>query len=702
MVHQATLRKLSAVGCCAAIVIACGSRESRTITTDAGPTTDRVDANSADAGPLFRIQFIDPDFGPFSGGTEVTIRGNGFTADSVVTFGGRQVEPLDFEFIDSRRLVVLSPPGDPGSADIEVTTQDGTATLPDGFSYEAVTISPDSGSVAGGTFVTITGLGTSFDEDTQVALDGVPLTNVTIVNTSVITGKTPAGIAGTADLSVRTQTNIVEARRAYTYQATADPFFGGMGGGPIDGTLNVVVINDDTGDGVDGAFVVIGDAATSPHQGTADDLGQITFSGPELEGPITVTAAAEGYEMASMVTFDAQDVTIFLRQIPIPTPGGGPFPPGRQIGRVYGHILFGDATGVGSPAWNLVPAPRTSTEIKRVYVTTTAPNVFANPYAPVQPIDYAGFDPDQVAWAYEVRARPSAVAIVAIAGLYDPAKDPTGFGVTGFQPFAMGIKRGVLVGPAEVVENVDVVINIPLDGIVQVNLAEPPRLSTPGERGPEYYSVKPFIDLGGEGVISLNKNGLSRPPLPEVAPNEYLFAPGQTAMLLTNMPPLAGDLGDASYTFQVGAWSGDRSNPYSVRVAQGYRDVSLPVEVGDFLGTPRLVDPRPNGQASGPSFRFEAEGPASGEATFHYHRFDGLDGRPVYTAITRGDVFEVELPKLGTRGFPGIPAGENIQWTLFRIRVPGVTFDDFRYSYLSSLFWGAYAADAFLVRFPAN
>ena len=666
---------------------------------DGGPTVDGL--NYPDATPVeeFRVQFVDPAFGPFAGGTEVLVRGDGFTEDTRVFFDGRMVEPLEQELIDERRIIVLTPPGEPGMATVEVRKQSQMASLDDAYRYEPLLVDPPAGSVAGNTFVTLTGYGTDFDDTTTVTFDGVEVVGIDIINENVLTAFTPPGVAGTADVRVTTQLGLFEAENAYTYQATGDPFFGGMSGGPINGAVNVVVVDTFTRNGIDDAFVVIGDPKTSSYKGYADNLGQITFSDPSLVGPITVTAMAPDYEMATFVSYDATNITIMLRGPP-PEPSGGPFPPPPQVGHIWGHVMFGDAVGLGSPHWGLVPEPRTATEVKRIYVTTTASSPFSTAYSPQGHIDYEGFDPNKTSWEFDVFARPRAMAVVAIAGLYDSANDPSGTGVSGFEPFAMGIKRGVLVGAGENVLNVDIVVNIPLDTTVRVDLDDPPALNTPNWPGPTQYTIRPFIDLGGEGVIAMNKNALNSPPFPEAPPNVYDFADGTESILLSGFAPLSGPLADASYSFVVGAYTDNGANPFSVRVVRGVDDVSFPVSIGDFIGIPRPTDPLPGELASSRSMRFYGELPAQGEPTFNLHTLSDAQGDRIARIITRGDILDTPIYDLSDYGFAPFPAEKDVTWQMWRLKISGSTFDQFTYRQLSALYWDAYTADAWWAQFP--
>ncbi|MCB9561376.1 MAG: IPT/TIG domain-containing protein [Kofleriaceae bacterium] len=654
----------------------------------------RPDAAPADAeAPLFSVQYSDPDHGPFRGGDEIQIRGNGFAEGDEVWIGGRRV--LDQTFIDSRRFEVVTPPGEPGAADVEVRHGGQIAVDPGGFRYDAIALDPPSGSIAGGTFVTLTGLGTDFDAGTTVTLDGVPMTGVTVVDAQRLTGFTPPGVVGDADVVVRTGASVYTIDRGYTYFTTGDPFAGGMSGGHLAGVLNVVVLDNWTRDGIEGAWVSVGDPATSPYQGRTDALGQITFSGADLVGPVTVWATATDHEVASFHCFDAANLTIWLRS-PIPPPSSGPPGVGPTDGEIHGQVLFGNATGQGSPFWPLVPEPRTPTEVKRIYVTTSAPTIFSSPRPPLEPIDYA-YDPDRVSWDFEVRSRPGAYAVVALAGLYDPARDPDGTGVVGFEPFALGVTRGVLVGPGQTVDHVDVVVDIPLDAAALVDLDDPPPLGTPGWLGPSEYAVRAFVDLGGDGAIAFGRHGL--PPVVGLPPpGQFNIPRGETSILLANAPPRFGAIGDASYAFVVNAWTGG-ADPFSARIVRGVGALGA-LTIGDFLGTPRPLDPAPDATASARHVVFAAEGPQR-EPTFHLHMLSGSDGRPLWRGVTCGALRDVELPDLTSWGVPDWPpAGEQTVWTVYAIAVEHGSYDDFTYRWMGANYWDAYAADANYAYFP--
>lgn len=115
------------------------------------------------------ITDINPNMGPNTGGTAVTVTGTNFVSGATVSFGGTAATSVTF--VDSTQLDVVTPAHAAGVVDVTVTNPDGlNGVLTNGFTYFNATgipnitnLSPDHGSPAGGTLVTITGtnLGTT-------------------------------------------------------------------------------------------------------------------------------------------------------------------------------------------------------------------------------------------------------------------------------------------------------------------------------------------------------------------------------------------------------------------------------------------------------------------------------------------------------------------------------------------------------------
>jgi len=80
-------------------------------------------------------------------------------------------------------------------------------------------ISPTSGTASGGTGFTLTGTGLT--GATGVTFDGVAATSVNVVNSTTVTGVTPAHAAGIVDVVINTPAGGATLANGYTYVATA-------------------------------------------------------------------------------------------------------------------------------------------------------------------------------------------------------------------------------------------------------------------------------------------------------------------------------------------------------------------------------------------------------------------------------------------------------------------------------------------------
>jgi hypothetical protein len=150
------------------------------------------------------ITEISPDHGPVIGGAEITITGDGFQADGA----GEAFVVVDgflaptTTIVDDGTVTFALPAGVQEGALVDVTVFNGNgqATVEDAFRYNqrpvVIGIDPKRGRGSGGTVVTITGRG--FEEleagDATVTIDGVPATNVTVVDDQTITATTGSNV----------------------------------------------------------------------------------------------------------------------------------------------------------------------------------------------------------------------------------------------------------------------------------------------------------------------------------------------------------------------------------------------------------------------------------------------------------------------------------------------------------------------------
>ena len=130
------------------------------VTTSIGisEATAQDDYTYGGGGP--RVQGISPESGPTSGGTVVTITGTGFAGATGVSFNGQLIAPTS---VTTTQVVVVTPPHAAGIVHLRVIAPGGISpeTSLDDYTYgglpQVLSISPTSGSVDGGTLITITG-----------------------------------------------------------------------------------------------------------------------------------------------------------------------------------------------------------------------------------------------------------------------------------------------------------------------------------------------------------------------------------------------------------------------------------------------------------------------------------------------------------------------------------------------------------------
>ena len=148
------------------------------------------------------VSSISPNSGPAAGGTAVTITGANFAAGATVKFG--TTAATNVVMVNGTTITATTPAGSAGTVTVTVTVGAQSGSLTAGFSYIGTptvsSVSPNTGSTAGGTEVTITG--TNFATGATVKFGTTAATNVVMVSGTEITATTPAGSAGAVTVTV--------------------------------------------------------------------------------------------------------------------------------------------------------------------------------------------------------------------------------------------------------------------------------------------------------------------------------------------------------------------------------------------------------------------------------------------------------------------------------------------------------------------
>ena len=220
----------------------------------------------------------------------MTITGTSFTGATVVDFGTTAATNVDV--VNDTTITADSPAGT-GTVDVTVTTPAGvSATTPaDQFTYTVAAtptvagLSPNHGSAAGGTPVTISGTG--FTGATALDFGTTPATDLHVVNDTMITADSPAG-TGVVNVTVTTPggTSAVTPADEFTYTVATAPAVTGLSpsSGPEAGGTLVTI----TGTSFTGATAVDFGTTAATNVTVVNDT-TITADSPAGTGTVDVT-----------------------------------------------------------------------------------------------------------------------------------------------------------------------------------------------------------------------------------------------------------------------------------------------------------------------------------------------------------------------------------------------------------------------------
>lgn len=149
------------------------------------------------------VMAIRPVLGRMTGGTPVTIVGTGFESGARVVIGGQKA--TDVEVLDSTRITALSPSHEAGVVDVVVRNPGmPAAILPGAFEFvpgpTVESVTPTEIPDAGGGLVTVTGSG--FEPGIEVTFNGLPASDVRVLNPTTLTALAPVGVPGPATVIV--------------------------------------------------------------------------------------------------------------------------------------------------------------------------------------------------------------------------------------------------------------------------------------------------------------------------------------------------------------------------------------------------------------------------------------------------------------------------------------------------------------------
>lgn len=246
---------------------------------------------------------VSPNTGSTLGGTAVTITGTNFASGATVTFGSTAA--TNVVVASSTSITATTPAGAVGAVTVTVTVNGHSGSLATGFTYVATPtvtgVSPNTGTTAGGTAITITG--TNFVSGATVIFGTASATSVVVSSSTTMTAVAPAGTAGAVTITVTVSGQSGSLASGFTYFATptvtgVSPNSGATGGGT---PVTITGTNF-----ASGATVTFGTAAaTSIVVSSSTTITAVTPAGTAGAVTVTVTVGGHSGSLASGFTYAA-------------------------------------------------------------------------------------------------------------------------------------------------------------------------------------------------------------------------------------------------------------------------------------------------------------------------------------------------------------------------------------------------------------
>jgi hypothetical protein len=255
------------------------------------------------------VSSVSPNSGSTAGGTAVTITGTNFAAGATVTFGGTAT--TNVIAVNGTTITATTPAGSAGAVTVTVTVSGQSGSLTSGFTYvtslagspTVAGVSPNSGSTAGGTAVTITG--TNFAAGATATFGGTAATKAVVVSGTQITATTPAGSAGAVTVTVTVGGQTGSLANAFTYASpTSPPTVSGVSpnSGSTGGGTAVTIAGTNFAAGA--AVTFGGTAATNVAVVSGTEITAMTPAGSAEAVTVTVTnPGAQSGSLANGFTY---------------------------------------------------------------------------------------------------------------------------------------------------------------------------------------------------------------------------------------------------------------------------------------------------------------------------------------------------------------------------------------------------------------
>ncbi|MGC6417080.1 MAG: IPT/TIG domain-containing protein [Bradymonadia bacterium] len=666
----------------AEIVEAGLGRRSLQVRTPAREIAGNVDLSIENANGMLTLSngflYVDSEDGPFGvtgmaprrldriGGETFYVAGRGFSGDTSVEIDG---DELTCVATSANLLECVTQAHVQGPATVTVRDGGARSEWPDAVTFfkrvEIYDVSPPRGGIAGGTLVDI--IGTGFDDETRFVFEDRELVVEERLSDQHIIARTPRHRAGWISLTAESAFATAVLPSAFEY---FDPTsqFGGLWGEPLEGSLNITVVDGMTGQSLPEAKVVVMNVGQPGRwTGTTNDEGQVTISDEDLRLPASATASLEGYTTTTFERLTVENATLVLVTQTPPMGSGDmdPVEPVQLSGRVQGLDRLQKPSNEGFSLVCFIETSHSSPG-NRLGAPAPLPNGLLVEDGP-----------------FEIFVGAGEFAVVAMAG-YIPAVMKLGYEEgqvpywtfrDALQPIQMGVRRFVTASPGDVIDGLNIELDIPMDQRAEVRLGNP----SGGVRGaPDLYRAHAILDLGADGYFDLR----------------YPLSGEQVVFEVGALPDLDAIPGlDVSFRWEGEA---EQSNPEQLyRYAWAMteqRELNRPVVIGPFVGNTEILEPRHEGQMN--PFRWVewvtlagVEGAMSPTEPADIHLSRVSSGQTVlWTYWVPGAANRFQFPQLDLDSAgQDLPDGR-LQLNLYSLLIDGpFEFDNFTFNDLNRL-----------------
>jgi len=427
---------------------------------------------------------------------------------------------------------------------------------------------------------------------------------------------------------------------------------GGTADGPIDGRLNVTALDDETGDPLAGAFVMLGPGPDPEFSGTTDADGLITFRNSAIKGEQQLTVLKADYPVSQMHGLNAANLTLSMGE------------EDESSAAPDTATITGTITGLDS-----LPVPPQGSF--RVGIAGyTIPGLFDEDFEMVeQPEPGPGELPGNMVSpdaggdnTYELKTWVGRQAIYLLAGTITPGQggEDTVFDITHFD-----IVRNVVTTKDETLADVDLATDIALDQASTVAVGGVPA-------GTNRTNVIPILDLGEDGQIMIQS-----------------FTDEDDDSTFEGMlPELTGDLDDGSYLLVAQAYNEVCTGEGDERKCEEEPPTTLAVErdlaAADMTTAAiELMPPAGNLVVDTGSWTFSFSNPTGAELLMADIEDETTEDRVYNVTILNGSASEFTLTQFPAEaGFAGL-SGDLLWSQNAAVFVPGtdpndIAFDDFQ------------------------